>query len=372
MLAGWLAIARAEELTDGSGWNSRFVRQQAVFGLLSIGGMLAVTTLHYRRAARYAYAIFVVVLVLLVVVFFFPKINNAHRWIRIGPIGFQPAEFAKLAFVLAMARYLTFRENYRRLRGLLAPLVVTMGPVVLILKEPDLGMALVFVPVLLVMLFAAGARAADLAIVMVVGLATLPLLWTQMSREQRSRVTALFEPIEASQRPSDDAYHLYQARRMMAMGGVWGSAVAGQPTDDPAAYRLPEARTDFIFCVVAERFGLWGLGGVLALYGLLAWRCARIAAACREPFGRLLVVGISATIGVQVVINTGMTVGLLPITGLSLPMMSYGGSGLLAHGLSLGLVMNVGSRTGYEIGNDPFRYEIETPAAARPPGFTSA
>ena len=376
LVIGWFAIARAEELADDSGWNSRFVRQQIVFSVLAVGGMFALSVPPYRLLARHAYAIFAVVLGLLVAVFLFPRImarfpqlnmfeflfpriNNAHRWIRLGPLGFQPAEFAKLAFVLAMARYLMFRENYRRLSGLLAPLAVTLVPVLLILKEPDLGMSLVFIPVLLIMLFVAGARPRDLAIVVLAGLATMPLLWTQMSREQRSRVTALFERIEPDTRPSDDAYHFYQARRMMALGGPWGSAMTGQPTDDPTVYSLPEARNDFIFCVVGERWGLWGLGLVLSLYAFLAWRCAVIAIACREPFGRLLVVGVAAMIGVQVLINVGMTVGLLPITGLSLPLVSYGGSGLLAHGLALGLVLNVAARRAFEIGKEPFRYAVD-------------
>ena len=355
---GWFAIARAEELADDSGWTSRLVRQQIVFSLLAVGSMIAVSVLPYRLLIRHAYAIFAAVIVLLVAVFFFPKINNAHRWIRLGAVGLQPAEFAKLAFVLALARYLMFRENYRRLKGLLAPLAVTLVPVLLILKEPDLGMSLVFIPVLFIMLLVAGARPRDLAVVVLVGLATVPLLWSQMSREQRSRVTALFEPIEPGVRPSKDAYQLYQGRQMAALGGPWGSAVAGQPTDDPTVYNLPEARTDFIFCVIAERWGLWGMALVLSLYAFLAWRCAAIAIACREPFGRLLVVGVAAMIGVQVLINVGMTVGLLPITGLSLPLVSYGGSGLLAHGLALGLVLNVAARQSFEIGKEPFRYAV--------------
>jgi len=356
---GWLGIARGEELREElTGQGSRFLRQQIVFSVIALLAMLAMSVPNYRILCRYGYAIFLAALVLLVVVYFFPPINRAHRWIRLGPLGVQPSEFAKLAFVLALAQYLMYRENYRRLRGLVIPLVLTMVPVLLVLKEPDLGMSLVFLPVLFVMLFAAGARRADLAKVLALGVLALPLLWTQMSREQKSRVVALFDQPAAEERPGDDAYHLYQAKRLRALGGTWGSLISGQPTDDPAVYYLPEASTDFVFCVLGERLGLPGLAAVLGLYTFLVWRGLAIATATREPFGRLVAVGVVTLLAVQVLINAGMTVGLLPITGLPLPLVSYGGSGLLAHGIALGLLLNIGARPGYEVTKEPFRWAV--------------
>ena len=143
------------------------------------------------------------------------------------------------------------------------------------------------------------------------------------------------------------------------MGGVWGSYIAGQPTDDPGAYHLPEARSDFIFSIIGERFGLPGSALTLALFGWIVWRGLTIAAETREPFGRLLVVGISALFAVEALVHTGVTVGLLPTTGLSLPLVSHGGSGLLTHALAVGLLMNVGLRPGYEMTNEPFRFVVE-------------
>jgi rod shape determining protein RodA len=353
---GWLGVARVEELTEGSG---RLLRQQMAYSLMALVLMLLVTIPNYRALGRLSYAIFGLTIILLAVVYFCTPINNAHRWIRLGPIGFQPSELAKVAFVLALARYLMYRDNYRRLRGLLPPLVLTLVPVLLILKEPDLGTSLVFLPVFFVMLFVAGAKRRDLACVVLAGLIVLPLLWTQMSREQKSRITALMDQPPPGHQPSDNAYHLYQAKRVRALGGVWGSFFTGQLTDDLGAYQLPEARSDFIFCVLGERFGLPGMAVVLGLFALLAWRGLVIAAETREPFGRLLAAGIATLFAVEVLINTGMTVGLLPITGLSLPLVSHGGSGLLAHALALGLLLNVGLRPGYEMTNEPFRWEVE-------------
>ena len=350
---GWLGVARVEDLTEGSG---RFLRQQIAYSVIALAVMFLATAFNYRILERFSYGLFLLTVLLLAAVYGCPAINGVHRWIRLGPVGVQPSDLAKLTFILALARYLMYRDNYRRLRGLVAPLILTLLPVLLILKEPDLGTSLVLLPVFFVMLFAAGAKRRDLACVAMVGLLVLPLLWTQMSGDQKSRITALFDQPAADCRPSDDAYQLHQAKRMRALGGVWGSLVAGQPTEDRAAYYLPEARSDFVFCVLGERLGLPGMALTLSLFAVLVGRGLGIAAETREPFGRLLAVGVAALFGVEVIINTGMNVGLLPITGLSLPLVSYGGSGLLAHATAIGLLLNVGLRPGYEVSNEPFRW----------------
>lgn len=320
--------------------------------------MLLATIPSYRTLCRFSYPLFLLAIVLLVVVYRCPAVNGTHRWIRVGPIGFQPSDLAKLTFVLALARYLMYRENYRRLRGLLGPLALTLLPVLLILKEPDLGTSLVLLPVFLAMLFAAGAKRRDLACVALAGLLSLPLLWTQMSPNQKSRITALFDQPTPGRQPSGPAYQLHQAKQVRALGGVWGSLWTGPPTDDLAAYHLPEAQGDFIFCVLGERLGLPGMVLVLGLFGVLVWRGLVIAGETREPFGRLLAAGVAALLAVEVLIHTGMTVGLLPVTGLSLPFVSYGGSGLVTHAVAVGLLLNVGLRPGYEVTNEPFRWLV--------------
>jgi cell division protein FtsW (lipid II flippase) len=350
---GWLGLIRSDELSGGSGRN---LQQQLIWGALAAGLAVAVSLPSYRRLSRWSYAAFGVAVGLLVLVYLFPAVHGVHRWIRLGRFSLQPSEFAKVAFVLAMARYLMHRENYRRFRGLLVPLLLTLVPCLLVLREPDLGTSLVFLPVLFIMLFAAGARVVDLACLALCGVAILPVLWSQMSLEQRSRVTSLFEQTAAGQKPTPDGYQLHQAKQLLALGSVQGSWVSGEASDDRAAYHLPESHTDFIFTVLGERYGWFGLAGVLLLFALLVGRALRIADQTREPFGRLLAVGVASLFGVQVLINTGMTVGLLPVTGLSLPLVSYGGSGLLAHALALGLLLNVGLRPGYEVGREPFLF----------------
>jgi cell division protein FtsW (lipid II flippase) len=358
MAAGWLAIGRAEELATDLG----FAQRQLNWCCLGIAVAVGVSLPSYHVLQRLSYTAYAVAMALLLLVYFFPPINGAYRWIRLGPIGLQPSEFAKLAFVLALARYLMFRENYRRFRGLLAPLAIALVPSLLILREPDLGTAVIFVPVALAMLLAAGARGIDLAKLALTGVLLLPLLWSQMSREQRSRVTSLVDQTPAGQRPGDDGYQLHQSKQMLALGGWRGSAIAGDAVDDPGAYHLPEAHTDFIISIVGERFGLWGVTLLLLLYVLLAGQGLSIAAATREPFGRLLCVGLTTLIGVQALVNTGMAVGLLPVTGLSLPLVSYGGSGVLANCVAIGLLMNVAIRPGYDLAGEPFRWRLQPTA----------
>jgi cell division protein FtsW (lipid II flippase) len=350
---GLAGIARCGEFQGTPG---RFFWQQMVWGGVAAVAAVASCQVHHRVLGRWYYAIFALSLFLLMAVYAFPAVNGARRWIRFAGLGFQPSELAKVTFVLALARYLMYRENYRTLAGLFVPLGVALVPLLLVLKEPDLGTSMVFLPVLMVMLFVAGARRRDLACYVLAGLMVLPVLWNEMSREQRSRVTALLDQTPAGQTPRDDTYQLHQAKQMLALGGFWGSALGGTPLNDPAAYYLPEAQSDFILSVLGERFGLWGLGLVLALFGLLVVGGCRIAMETREPLARLTAAGISALFAVEVLINTGMTVGLLPVTGLSLPLVSYGGSGLLVHALAVGLLVNIGLRPGYEVTREPFRF----------------
>jgi cell division protein FtsW (lipid II flippase) len=350
---GCLAIARSQDLADSSG---SYLKRQLVWSVICIAAMLLASCPSYRILIRYSYVALAISIALLVAVYWFPKVNGSHRWIRFGPIGMQPSEFAKLACVLGLSRYLMFRDSYRRLWGLLVPLALVMIPLVLVLREPDLGTALVFLPVLFVMLFAAGARVSHLGFALLAALVLTPLLWSQMSREQKSRITALAEQTRAGEAPTDDGYQLHQAKQLLALGGWGGSWLGGEVTKDRTAYYVPESHTDAIAVVLGERFGLLGLAVLLLLFLLLVWRILVVAHDTREPYGRLAAIGVAALLATQVTINLGMLVGLLPITGLTLPLVSYGGSSLLANALALGLVLNVGLRPGYEVTNEPFRF----------------
>lgn len=349
---GLTAIDRGDVLSQAG----TFFGRQVLWGAVSLPAMLLMTVFPYRSLRHVAVPLFAVSFLMLIAVYFFPPRSGAQRWIPLGFMYLQPSEVAKLAFIFALAQYLMFRSNYRSLPGLIPPFVLTFVPMGLILKEPDLGTSLVFVPILFAMLFAAGARARHLAFVTAAGLAMLPVLWMGMSAEQKSRVTAVFTQQDGGAAPKGDGYHLHQSKQVLALGGPWGSEFGEMPIDDRAAYHLPACRTDFVFCMVGERWGLLGGFATFALYLLLFAQGLKIAARTREPFGRLLAVGIVALLATQVVINTGMTVGLMPVTGITLPLLSYGGSSLLTTCLALGLLLNVGMRPGYEMTQEPFRW----------------
>ena len=341
MLMGLSGIERGDTLSR----LGEFYSRQIIWVGLACGVLLLTTLCPYRSLRAYSGPLFCLSLILLVVVFVFPPRWGSRRWIPLGLMQFQPSEMMKLAYLLLMSSYLMNRPGIRTLRGLIVPFVLTLLPVALILKEPDLGTALLFIPMLFAMLFTAGARVSHLLLVIVTVVAISPLLWKGMSAEQRSRITAVFQQQDGGPAPRGDGYHLHQSKQVLALGGAWGSELTGQTSDDPLAYYLPACRTDFVLCMIGERWGVGGTMFVLLLYLVLIGRGLLIAGTTREPFGRQLVVGCIALIAAQVIINCGMTVGLMPITGITLPLVSYGGSSLLFTAASIGLLINVGMRS---------------------------
>jgi rod shape determining protein RodA len=335
---GWVGIGRYETLTAGTG---RLLRQQLAWSVVAAAAAVAVAMLNQGVISRWSYPLFAATILLLILVFLTQPVHGAKRWFRFGPLGFQPSEFAKITSTLALARFFAEPGRCQSLRGVGLGILLMAVPAALILREPDLGSAMLLAPVFFVMLAVAGARWGVIVRLGLVGMAALPLLCLGMTREQASRITSLL----AQPGPSDvvpaDAYQLHQAKQMLALGGVWGSALTGATIDNPDVYHLPEARGDFIFCVLGERLGLIGLGLILGLYAVLVRGGFAVAAAAREPFGRLAAAGLTTLLAAQVLLNTGMTVGLLPVTGVPLPLVSYGGSGMAAYGLVIGVLVNI-------------------------------
>lgn len=352
VMLGISGIGRGDELES----TGDLAPRQIVWGTMALLAAGACWQVPYRRFKGWSYALYVVALLLLVSVYFFPGRNGSRRWIPLGPMSVQPSELAKLAFIFALSEYLMYRRNHRTLRGLVAPFLMTLVPVLLILREPDLGTSLLFFPVLYALLYAGGARRRHLMVSFLAGLAVLPVLWTCMNAEQKSRVTAVFLQRDTGEVDRGDGYHLHQSKQLLALGGTWGSRLTGMPVDDPAAYRLPAGRTDFVYCLVGEKWGLAGTLGVLALFALLVLAGLHVSARTRDPFGRLMAIGIVTLLATQVIINTAMTVGLAPITGLTLPMMSYGGSSLITTACGLGLLLNMASDPGYDVAGQPFQF----------------
>ena len=351
-ISGLCGLHRADQLYG----ESRLFERQLVWTALAWPVMFLMTTVPWRRLRNAGPALFVICLALLVLVLFMPPINGSRRWIPLGLMDFQPSEPARLAFIMALASWLMYRENHRTIRGLVPPFIITLLPLLLVLREPDLGTAMLFLPILYAMLFAAGARARHLAVAALIGVVLLPLLWQQMTAEQKSRIVMLFNQVDGGPAPSGDGFHLHQSKQVLALGGIYGSIWDDEPvTDDITAWRLPAARTDFILPIIGERYGLAGVSFVFLVYLVLVWRGLRAALRTQDPWGRLVAVGIVTMIGAQAVINSSMTVGLMPITGMTLPYCSYGGSSLLSFSVAAGLLMNIAMRPGYDVGPTPFQ-----------------
>lgn len=348
--------------------------KQVVFALAGAAGFVGLNLVNYRRLGAISYWLYAGVLFLLMLLVvskyvvplsFCPEKNGAYCWIRIGigSLALQPSEFCKLAYILALAWYLRFRSNYRSFQSLIGPFLLTLLPIVLILVEPDLGTVMLMMPILFTMLFMAGARAKHLVLIILLAVLVSPLLWSKMLHGyQRGRVSAVvlqspWVREKAEQNPTlgkilvdgnfDEklwrrklGYQLIRSKYAIASGGLAGQGLGRGPF---IKYNfLTFRQTDFIFSVIAHQGGFLGSLAFLGLYVILVICGLEIAADNIDPFARLVAVGIVAMIIVEVLVNVGMTLGLMPITGLTLPFVSYGGSSLLVNMMAVGLLNNVG------------------------------
>ncbi|MEI7700605.1 MAG: FtsW/RodA/SpoVE family cell cycle protein [Planctomycetia bacterium] len=351
---GLSGLIRADELYG----RTQLVERQLIWLFLAVPVMCLAAAVPYRVFRPWSVAAYVACQLLLLVTLFMAPINGSRRWIPLVLFDFQASEPAKLSFILALAAWLMHRDSQKTAVGLLVPTGLTLLPMLLIVPEPDLDTALLFVPVLGCMLFAAGARISHLAIAGLLGVACLPLLWSQMTPEQKSRIVSVVIQKDGGSAPSGDGFHLHQSKQVLALGGVKGSFLQDEPpVDDSSAWQLPASRTDFVFVMIGEKFGLAGCGLVMLFYAILIWSGLWTALRTQEPWGRLVAVGITVLLGSQVLLNTGMTVGLLPITGTALPLCSYGGSSLLSTYASVGLLINIRMHQTWDVAGQPFAVE---------------
>lgn len=315
-----------------------------------LAALLLLLIPHYEWFGRLAYLALGAVVLLLAGVLLTEPINGSRRWFLVtSTLQVQPSELAKLAFICALAWYLRYRKTIRELRGLLIPFALMLVPCGLILKEPDLGTALLFPMVLYAMLIAAGARLRHLLLIVVVAGAVLPGFYPLLRPYQQDRVRSILAQwlhredsafIQAHRR--GPGYQQYMSMVAVASGGATGHGVGG--ADLVRRGILPEAHTDFIFAVVGSQWGFMGTATAVLLYLAFLAAGLEIAASTKDPFGRLVVVGIVSMILSQAWINIAMTVGLGPVVGIALPFISYGGSSLLTNMVAAGILLNVSVR----------------------------
>lgn len=316
-------------------WASR----QLVRFLIALAVLLVVAISDIRLWLRLAYPAYFASLVLLVIVDVAGFVGmGAQRWIDLGIINLQPSEVMKVALVLALARYFhgMTNEDVGRPWKLVLPALMVLAPVALVLKQPDLGTAMMLLIGGATMFFAAGVRLWMFAAVAAAGLATLPFAWQMLHDYQRRRVLTFIDP---ESDPLGSGYHILQSKIALGSGGLFGKGFL-QGTQSHLNF-LPEKQTDFIFTMLAEEFGLIGSLGMLALYAVVLAYCLAIAVTAKSQFGRLLAIGITATFFLYVFINMAMVMGLIPVVGIPLPLVSYGGTATVSLMLGFGLIMCV-------------------------------
>jgi rod shape determining protein RodA len=377
-LLGLLVIYSA---TGGEGLGrGPFVKQLIWLGLGAIvAGVVVVTPPKTFHA--FAIVIYAVSVLLLLAVLFLPAAGGgARRWIHLGPVNFQPSEFAKFALVMVLARVMSDRRFRReRLQGLLLPVLLTAVPFALVLVEPDLGTSLVFGGILISMLFWSGVkgiylvllvtplisvaaafhwiswlvffaillvsiyafrvRLSDAAYLLVVnpavGIAT-PLIWNSLKTYQQKRILGFLNP---SLDPWGTGWHIMQSKIAIGSGGLLGKGIL-HGTQKKLEF-LPQRHTDFVYSVIGEELGLLGCVAVLLVFYVMIRRTISLAKTCNNRFSSLACIGLISYITFQTVVNVGMTLGIMPVAGIPLPFVSYGGSSMLFTLVSVGLLLSI-------------------------------
>lgn len=310
---------------------------------ICVGLLLAFIIIHvdYQKFIDTAYILFGLNIILLLVVLAYGHTRlGAQRWVMIAGVGFQPSEFVKLTFILALSAYLGHRAKFSYVP---TDLAVSFGlmfiPLVLIFLQPDLGTALMLIPILFAMLFVRGASIKHLLYLIGFGLISSPFLWFMMKDYQRQRLSVFINP---NADPLGAGYTIIQSKIAIGSGFIFGKGwLSG--TQNQLNF-LPERHTDFIFSVIGEEGGFIGCALLIGLYCVLIYRGLRIAQTTGDTYGKIMTTGIATMLACQIIVNIGMAAGFMPVVGLPLPLMSYGGSSLLTTLVSIGLLLSVGMR----------------------------
>ncbi len=304
-------------------------RAQIIKAIVGIVAFLFVARLDYRVWERHAFSLYLGLIGVLGVLITVKFVSGGLlRSIELRLFQIQPSELMKVVLVLTLARYLRFRQDQRQLRGLVAPFLLMVLPMILVLLQPDLGTSLMFPPVLLGMLFIAGAKWRYLAVAIVGGLLLLPAAYffPLVKDYQRDRITEFV---------SRDGYQAIQSEVAVSSGGLFGKGFRA------GTQHVPEKSTDFIFSIIAEEKGFLGAGATLLASLLLPLLMLRVALLTRDPFGRLVATGLALEFAAQSFQNIAMSMRITPITGITLPFVSFGGSSLVTSYLAVGIIYSI-------------------------------
>ncbi|MDD4569577.1 MAG: rod shape-determining protein RodA [Tepidanaerobacteraceae bacterium] len=332
-----ISSATNANISEGS---FRTAKMQIIWFGVGLVAMIFMILVDYHSFAHWSNIIYVLnILALLLVIFKGEEGGGAQRWIDIGPFGLQPSEFAKLAIAITLARHMEKKKSLKTLKDLLSIFMHVAGPVLLIAKQPDLGTSLVILAMAFGMMFVAGLDYKLLAGITTAGIFSLPVLWKLLKPYQKGRILVFINPYLD---PLGKGYHVIQSKIAIGSGKLFGKGLF-QGTQNQLDF-LPVKHTDFIFAVLGEELGFLGGIVLLALYFIFLYYTIKVAFKARDLIGTYMVIGLASMWTFQILVNIGMNIGIMPVTGIPLPFMSYGGSSFLMNMMAVGLVLNVGMR----------------------------
>ncbi|MFD1849181.1 putative lipid II flippase FtsW [Oceanobacillus bengalensis] len=319
--------------------STHYLGRQALWFGVGMVGFIFTSVFPYKYYQKLMKIIILFIILLLTGLFIFgTEVNNAKSWYIFGPASFQPSEFAKLALIMYLASVYSKKQSYLDdfTKGVLPPLIMTGIILGLIVLQPDFGTAAIIFLIACSVIFSSGIRMKHLTLLIAIGVMLIILAFPYLITEERlSRFTGAYQPFET---PDSDGYQLIQSYLAIGVGGLTGEGL-GQSVQK-LGY-LTQAHTDFIMAVIAEELGFIGVIIVIGLFAVIVLRGIFIARKCTDSFGALLAIGIASMVGMQAFINLGAISGILPITGVPLPFISYGGSSLLVMLISMGILNNI-------------------------------
>lgn len=342
---GILTIYSSTYQREGKLWQVIYKRQ-IFWVILGLVLFLIISNFNYRWLWDWTFFLYALALCALLLVFVLGIVRlGAQRWLKLGWFNFQPSELAKLIMVIFLARYFSRKSVYSFsmlvnkfgiLRALVLPFIFVAIPVGLIMEQPDLGSAATILFILIAMLYLCGVRPKYIIIFLLIIVLSLPILWHFLRDYQKGRLLVFLNP---NIDPLGAGYTVIQSKIAIGSGGFFGKGwLSGTQSQ---LHFLPESHTDFIFATFAEEWGFWGSAALLVLYYFLIRQGIAISQRTSDPFGKFLALGISVMLGIQIFINIAMNMGLAPVVGLPLPLMSYGGSSILVTFISLGILANI-------------------------------
>jgi len=321
------------------GTNLYFLKKQALFSLLGIVVLVICSHIPYRFFRFLTYPFLILALIFLAAIQFSEfgySAGGSARWLRFGSFSFQPSEFARFALVIYLAYSMNKKIDAIKYFTIgFLPHVLVLGIfTVLIFLQPDFGAAVIFGAITWIMMFVGGVRLLHLFPPLLI---LLPILYFFMVNAEY-RLRRIISFLDPWQYPADEGYQIVHSLMAFGTGGIWGSGIG---KGYQKLFYLPEPHTDFIFSVIGEELGLLGVMAILGLYFLILWRGISIARNAEDYYGSFVAIGLTAAIGIQVCVNMGVALGLLPAKGLALPFLSYGGTSLLINMASIGILMNI-------------------------------